>query len=311
MGRARGPAAAAIAGARRTLSRAQRWLSGARRDFGVWRRGERNPLIPPYRKGLPSQGPMIGAVLVREMTETCGLGPETRVVDIGCGSGRVAAALTRVLDPARGGAYDGFDIQPDSIAWCQGAITKRHPSFRFQLADLRNAQYNPDGRVPASEYRFPFGDAQFDLALASSLFTHLRPFEGEHYLEEAGRVLRDGGHLFSTWFLINEEAELLLAAGRAPSRGTYQGRSRPPIRLDHTFTDERGNEFRSPHERTPEHLVAVSEELVRAQHERAGLEVVEVRYGPWPGRADGRLGGQDLIVSRRRPRAEREGPPRR
>ncbi len=298
---AAGPLATAVAGAQRARSRAGRWLRGVRRDFDTWRRGERNPLIPPYRKGLPSQGPMIGALIVREMAELCELGPSTAVLDIGCGSGRVAAALTKVLDADRGGSYEGFDIQPDSIAWCRKAITGRHPNFRFQIADLRNAQYNPRGELTASEYRFPFEDARFDLALASSLFTHLRPFEGEHYLEEAARVLRDGGHLFSTWFLINGEAEELLAAGLAPARGGFQKGPRPPIRLDYTFTDERGNEFRSPHEHTPEHLIAVSEDLVRAQHERAGLEVVTVRYGPWPGRRDGRLGGQDLIVSRRRP----------
>ena len=214
------------------------------------------------------------------------------MLDIGCGSGRVAAELTKVLDPAEG-SYEGFDVMPASIAWCQKAIASRHPNFRFQLADIQNGQYNPTGRQAAAEYDFPYADSCFDTAIATSLFTHLRPFEAERYLAETGRVLRPGGRLLSTWFLINEEAEALLASGSAQARGGMQTGQRPPIRLDHVFTDSRGNEFRSPHAKTPEHLIAVDEKLVRAMLEAADLELIEIAYGRWPGahhRASGGTG---------------------
>ena len=109
------------------------------------------------------------------------------------------------------------------------------------------------------------------MALAASLFTHLRPFEGERYLVEVGRVLRPGGRLIATWFLINEEAEELLAGGKARDRALQ-----PPVKLTHSFTNERGNTFRSPHAETPEHLVAIDKELIRDQYERAGLRVIEI-----------------------------------
>jgi hypothetical protein len=108
-------------------------------------------------------------------------------------------------------------------------------------------------------------------------------------------VLRPGGRLIATWFLINGEAEDLLAGGRARERGLQ-----PPVKLAHSFTDERGNPFRSPHAETPEHLVAIDEELIRDQYQRAGLRIIEILPGGWPGREDpaSRM-NQDTIVAER------------
>ena len=47
-------------------------------------------------------------------------------------------------------------------------------------------------------------------------------------------------------------------------------------------------------------MIAIDEPAVVAQHERAGLEVVEILYGAWPGRQVQANGsGQDVIVSER------------
>jgi SAM-dependent methyltransferase len=279
--------------------RARRWLIRARLDFQDWRSGARDPLLPPRRKDLPSQFTAVGEQLVEDMRERAGLTRSSDVLDMGCGPGRVAAPLTRFLDPDKGGSYEGFDVMPESIRWCRKAITKRHPSFRFQVADLHNAQYNPKGTQRADEYVFPYADESFDVALAASLFTHLRPFEGQRYLEEAARVLRPGGRLLSTWFLINDESEELVAAGKAAMPGLFTA-SPGPLQLTHSFTDERGNPFRSPAAETPEHMIAIDEQAVVAQHERAGLEVVEVLYGSWPGRnAQPNGSGQDIVISQR------------
>ena len=286
---------ARVAAWRRDRSfRIRRWLIRARLDFQDWRSGARDPLLPPRRKDLPSQFTAVGEQLVEDMRERAGLTPSSSVLDMGCGPGRVAAPLTRHLDPASG-SYEGFDVMPESIKWCRRAITPKHLNFRFQVADLHNAQYNPQGSQRADEYDFPYPDASFDVALAASLFTHLRPFEGERYLAEVGRVLRPGGRLIATWFLINEEAEELLAGGKARDRALQ-----PPVKLTHSFTDERGNTFRSPHAETPEHLVAIDEDLIRGQYERAGLRVIEILPGGWPGRDDpaSRM-NQDTIVAER------------
>jgi SAM-dependent methyltransferase len=256
------------------------------------RRGARDPLLPPRRKNLPSQAPAVGEQLVNDMRHHCDLTPSSDVLDMGCGPGRVAAPLTRFLQPAHGGSYEGFDVMPKSIKWCQKAITPKYPSFRFQLADLHNAQYNPKGSQRADSYVFPYDDESFDVALAASLFTHLQPFEGQRYIEEAYRVLRPGGRLFSTWFLLNDNAKEMLRTSRSHA-------SRDAVKLDHEYTDEQGNRFRSAFAEAPEHMIAIDEQLVRDQHERAGLEVTEVRYGSWPAGPGGKWPGQDMIISRR------------
>lgn len=232
------------------------------------------------------------------MIEAGGLERSGRVLDIGCGPGRIAAPLTRYLDPAAG-RYEGFDVMPQSIRWYVRNITKRHPAFHFQLADLHNGQYNPRGRQGAADYIFPYADGAFDVAVAVSLFTHLRPFESDRYLRETARTLRPGGRLVGTWYLLNDEAEELLAAGRALRPGIF-AQGRPPLKLDHALTDERGNRFRAPEEAVPEHLIAAYEADVRAQHERAGLRIVEIRHGSWAGREALAGGlGQDTVIAER------------
>ena len=71
---------------------------------------------------------------------TAGLRPDHHVIDIGCGSGRLALPLTNFL---RRGRYEGFDIDPDMIAWCRRSITPRHPDFGFSLARRRQLALQP------------------------------------------------------------------------------------------------------------------------------------------------------------------------
>lgn len=65
---------------------------------------------------------------------------------------------------------------------------KRYPSFHFQVADVINGAYNPGVSHRAAEHVFPYPDAAFDVALATSLFTHLKPFESERYQAETART---------------------------------------------------------------------------------------------------------------------------
>ncbi len=294
---ARRGVAAAARPVRRRIRLARRWGLRASLDLQDTWSGRRNPLLPPRRLDLPSQISEIGERLVDLMIDLGRMAPDAAVLDMGCGPGRTAAALTRYLDPDRG-RYEGFDVMPRSIDWCAKAITPRHPSFRFQVADLHNAQYNPSGSQAACDYTFPYPDAEFDVAVAASLFTHLRPFEARRYLEQAARVLRPGGRLLGTWFLLNDESRELIAQGRARQGGVF-GEQRPPLEL-HELSDERGYGFASPYTEVPEHMILVDEELVRALHERAGLRIVEARYGRWAGREGGsEQFGQDLLVAER------------
>ncbi len=280
---------------RRRRRLARRWLLRARLDFSDWRSGGRDPLVPPRRLGLPSQIVALGERLVELLREHAELDRDAVVLDIGCGPGRTAAALTRVLSPSA--RYEGFDVMPQSIRWCRKAIEPRYPNFHFQVADIFNREYNPTGRQRAMEYEFPYPAGTFDLAVAASLFTHLPPCESERYLAETARTLRPGGRLLGTWFLLNSDSERALSDGVAQPPGLL-AEQRPALRLEHRLSDERGNPYRSVNAEVPELMIAVPESDVIALHERAGLSVLAVLAGRWCG-ADGPI-GQDVIVAERR-----------
>lgn len=99
------------------------------------------------------------------------LAPGARVLDFGCGCGRVARHWL-----ARGGVdLTGTDADAAAIRWCRGHLT--------------------DGRFEANgpEPPLPFADGEFDLVYALSVFTHLRADLQTAWLAELGRVLRPGG----------------------------------------------------------------------------------------------------------------------
>jgi SAM-dependent methyltransferase len=167
--------------------------------------GRRGAMVPPPSKmfvGSVDDFESSGELLVQRLIDVAGLTPESCVLDIGCGIGRLAVALTSKLD--RKGRYEGLDIVPSGIEWCTENITSRYPNFRFMLADVANGEYNPGGRTAPTEYRLPYPDATFDLVVLTSVFTHMLTAEHEHYLDEIVRVLKPDGRCFATYLLLNQ-----------------------------------------------------------------------------------------------------------
>jgi SAM-dependent methyltransferase len=202
-----------------------------------------------------------------------GLRAEDRVLEIGCGIGRMARVLVDVLRPP--GSYDGFDIVAAGITWCQAHYRETPAPFRFQHADLRNSSYNPGATASASDYRFPFGDGSFDLVLATSLFTHLLTDAADHYLAETARVLARGGRLFATWYLLSDAD-----AGSPPSPFTRRDPGSPMAVSD---------------PEVPEAAVAFDEAWLRARLAAHGLALQTLVRGNWNGGAG--TSRQDLLVA--------------
>jgi len=245
--------------------------------------GRRDPLVPPRRlRGTVGDSDFVatGEEVAALLADATGLGPEDRVLDVGCGIGRVARPLTRRLGAA--GSYDGLDASARAISWCERRYARRHPGFRFTHLDVANAQYNPGGALAARDARLPWEDASFDVALAASLFTHLLADGTDRYLAETARVLRPGGCLLATFFLVDEEARRL------------QGDGKPAIRL---HRERWPVAVADPDD--PEGAVGYDEGWVRGRLVDHGLELREVRRGTWSGR-DSREGFQDAVVAVRR-----------
>jgi len=205
--------------------------------------------------------------------------PDDRVLDVGCGIGRVALHFARFL--GEHGRYDGFDAVRVGVDWCNARIA-RDPRFRFVHVDVRNRQYNPKGAVDAATFSFPYEDERFSLVYATSVLTHLLADEAARYLKEVSRVLEPGGRSVVTFFIIDDDARRHMASSSGlcfqPTDAGY-------------WTTQPEN---------PEAAVACEEQAVLTMYDQAGLQIqTPIRYGTWSGR-DGLVGGQDHVLAIKR-----------
>jgi SAM-dependent methyltransferase len=244
--------------------------------------GPQRPLTPPRRLWelvtASSNDFHASGENFRDLLVTQGLQPHHRVLDVGCGIGRLAVPLTAYLSPA--GGYEGFDIMPVAIRWCQ-RITRAFPNFRFQLADVHSDRYHPRGQVEARDYRFPYPGESFDFVALGSVFSHMLPADLSNYLREIARVLRPGGRAVVSCYLLNDDKRRAIAAGRGAFSFAHPG---PGYWAE--FPD------------LPEAAVAYEEDWMLALYAASGLKVVDNQPGVW---ATQPIQGQDMIISQKGP----------
>ncbi|MCU0605770.1 MAG: class I SAM-dependent methyltransferase [Desulfobacterales bacterium] len=109
------------------------------------------------------------------------INPGSRVLDVGCGSGRHTAAAYRLP----GARVLGVDVAADDLSAARE---------RLQLHDRLGA--HGGGRwdlCAADACRLPFADSSFDLVICAEVLEHVRSHG--RVLSEIARVLRPGGDL--------------------------------------------------------------------------------------------------------------------
>lgn len=209
-----------------------------------------------------------------------GLKPDHAVLEPGCGTGRMARPLTEYLDA--GGTYDGFDVVREAIDTCVEEIGREHPNFRFQHVDVHNRVYNKNGTLDPESFEFPYEDGSFDLVFLTSVFTHMRPPEVRHYMDEIRRVLRPTGRSLMTFFLLNAESLAAIEAGDTKRKFQHEGEG-----------------YRYDIPGRPEAAVAYREEDALSLIEDAGLALDgEVHHGRWMGQQPA-AAGQDVVIVKR------------
>jgi SAM-dependent methyltransferase len=127
--------------------------------------------------------PESGYELCRELDEALvpagkTLGDFPRILDFGCGSGRVTRAL-KTLHPQV--QVSGTDIDPEAIGWLAGNYAKY-------------------GAIAVAPHRPPtsYPDAAFDFIFGISVFTHLPQDMEAQWLDELRRIAAPGAHLVLT-----------------------------------------------------------------------------------------------------------------
>ena len=94
-----------------------------------------------------------------------------RVLDAGCGAGRMSAYLA-----ARGCQVEGVDLSPGMVAMAR----RDHPELRFEVGPLA---------------ALPYGDGQFAGVVLWYSTIHTPPPGQPGIVAEVSRVLRPGGHV--------------------------------------------------------------------------------------------------------------------
>jgi SAM-dependent methyltransferase len=123
---------------------------------------------------------------------------DSRILDIGCGSGRLPIGLVRRLP---GVEYHGLDVLNRHIQWCSRWISGAHPSYRFSHLDAYSARYNLSGKQIDTTFRLPFPGDYFDIVYLYAVFTNMTVEDARIYLQEIRRVAKPRARIFISAFV--------------------------------------------------------------------------------------------------------------
>jgi ubiquinone/menaquinone biosynthesis C-methylase UbiE len=106
------------------------------------------------------------------------LGPGNRVLDVACGTGRLAFELAGHVSPD--GTVDGVDAATEMVNRARGTNDRLRLPIRFQTALAQ---------------RLPFPDDTFDAVTCTLALHHIAHNDRDEAINEIWRVLRPGGRL--------------------------------------------------------------------------------------------------------------------
>jgi ubiquinone/menaquinone biosynthesis C-methylase UbiE len=219
------------------------------------------------------------------------LEPDDSVLEVGCGVGRDAISLTKILSDK--GSYVGFDIIKPSIDWCKQNITKKHRNFRFYYYDVKSQIHNSGGTMSTRDIKLPAKDGSVDRIFLHSVFTHMFEKDILHYLKEFRRVLKPDGLVLASFFIIDDAALDSLRKGK--SKGHRHALS---------FNYKLSNDCYINDENFPEGAVGYSPQKIRSMLKRTSLGIhgKYAHRGSWSGLSGSN--GQDILVLEKLSRQE-------
>lgn len=206
------------------------------------------------------------------------LNENSQVLDIGSGIGRIAIPLAGYLS----GQYHGFDAVKQGVDWCKKKISTKFTNFDFLYVDLFNDLYKDKG-IDAATFEFPYEKSSFDFACAISVFTHMIPEEVENYLAQSNQVLKSGGFLVATFFILDDESKKQMSQ-----------------KADFNFKYNYGNYALMDND-VKSANVAFEYEYLKKFIDANNFEIVNYIGGHWCGRPKQlSIGFQDILILRKK-----------
>jgi SAM-dependent methyltransferase len=129
--------------------------------------------------------------LVLEQLISLGFKQNSKILDLGCGTGRLATQLLPYLGEQ--GEYYGCDISPEVIEFCRKRYSRSN--FHFLTNQMK--------KIPLSL------GANFDFIWCYSVFTHIFPDEMVCLLQECKRLIRPQGLLLASYYIAGREPAFL------------------------------------------------------------------------------------------------------
>lgn len=168
-------------------------FGGDYRWLVMWRKLIGQPSSQVMMQAVGGDFEAVGLQLAA-LLDQAGLQAESHLVDVGCGSGRLAVQL-KDRSALR---YTGLDVVPEFIEHAR-AICGR-PDWSFQLI---------------GKPELPFEDGGVDMVCFFSVFTHLPESVCLDYVREAGRVVRPGGRIVLSFLDPTVKRHAQLIQGRS------------------------------------------------------------------------------------------------
>lgn len=212
-----------------------------------------------------------------------------RILDIGCGVGRLYLAARPYLQPDD--TFTGIDVSKSFLDICRARYTD--PNVTFVHLDASNpyyASHHSDKKLP-----WPFEDEAFNFMTALSVWTHLNEGDFTFYLKELGRTLAPGGKALVSFFIMDEIYEET-RPGRTAAQSTYYPQPASMWIFDQSAYGSE-NYFHPKWAKVPEFAIGVTKAAFDEAVADAGLKVARYFPGCWKEKPG--LFFQDFVVFER------------
>lgn len=231
---------------------------------------------------------MVGQASSAIVTRLLPLPGTAKILDFGCGIGRVLASLRKqgvVSQP-----IVGMDIMPPVVDFCNAHLKPNMPGLNFELINDKNDHYDQfieqnSGKsqdVLTLEYK-----NYFNVGYAFSVFTHVTKQDFGSLLKFVSSMMVPGGRFLFTCFELNEFSRYMIR----------HGQSMFPL----TNKEEwEGGQILVGDGRDPLAFIAFDRSLVEQMVWDAGMAITKVEYGCWMG---GSIGAslQDVMICTKLP----------